>query len=348
MSDSELLEIAQVVDAIVADVAGGSGPGRLQVDRRSMDRLSEAGLWRVAVAEEVGGSGGEPGHLAVVLRRLGWGAAALPFLEDHLAAELLGAHSSALPDGLLTVASRSDLVAREDSGRWVVSGQCAKVPWGAMASCVVAVARSERGDVLVALPTDDVAVVEGHNVAGEPRDDLTYKTVGPIAVFADDGAASTLRSRVLLYRSLAMLGAAERALEMTITHVTQRTQFGRALAHRQVVQHYVADMFGVITAAAAACDMAIADVGASGLSRALPGCLATRIEADRMASLVARLSHQLHGAMGVTQEHSLHHFTTRLSAWRQDDLSEAACALELSHLVPAMGGPWSALTDRRA
>jgi hypothetical protein len=128
MSDSELLEIAQVVDAIVADVAGGSGPGRLQVDRRSMDRLSEAGLWRVAVAEEVGGSGGEPGHLAVVLRRLGWGAAALPFLEDHLAAELLGAHSSALPDGLLTVASRSDLVARGDSGRWVVSGQCAKVP----------------------------------------------------------------------------------------------------------------------------------------------------------------------------------------------------------------------------
>jgi acyl-CoA dehydrogenase len=66
-----------------------------------------------------------------------------------------------------------------------------------------------------------------------------------------------------------------------------------------------------------------------------------------MASVVARLSHQLHGAIGFTQEHPLHFSTTRLTSWRQDDLSETACALELARLVPGLGGPWVTLTARR-
>jgi acyl-CoA dehydrogenase len=103
-------------------------------------------------------------------------------------------------------------------------------------------------------------------------------------------------------------------------------------------------MFGALTATRAACDAAVSAL-AGGTS--LAASLATRIEADRMASVVARLSHQLHGAIGFTQEHPLHFSTTRLTAWRQDDLSEMACALELSRLVPGLGGPWDTLTARR-
>ena len=32
----------------------------------------------------------------------------------------------------------------------------------------------------------------------------------------------------------------------------------------------------------------------------------------------AAIAHQVHGAMGFTYEHSLHHFTRRLWAWREE------------------------------
>jgi acyl-CoA dehydrogenase len=106
-------------------------------------------------------------------------------------------------------------------------------------------------------------------------------------------------------------------------------------------------MFGALTATRAACDAAVSALAGGAGPASLATSLATRIEADRMASVVARLSHQLHGAIGFTQEHPLHFSTTRLTAWRQDDLSETACALELSRLVPGLGGPWNTLTARR-
>jgi acyl-CoA dehydrogenase len=209
---------------------------------------------------------------------------------------------------------------------------------------VIATAASARGPALVALPIAAAAVTSGQNLAGEARDTLTFDGTAPVAQVLDSVAASDLRSRMLVYRSLTMLGAGERTLQMTIQHVKDRTQFGRPLAQRQVVQHYVAEMAGATTALRAACDAAILTTTEGNDQRTLAAALATRVEADRMASLVARLAHQLHGAIGFTEEHWLHHATTRLTAWRQDDATEAACALELSRIVPALGGPWEALT----
>jgi acyl-CoA dehydrogenase len=347
MRDPELTQISETVDAIVSG-AFVTGPRLLptQVDEDALKLLAQAGLRRVALPEAAGGSDGDLRHLAVVLERLGFHAVYLPLLEDHLAAELLATHGDEVPEGILTFAGRHDLKVEQVDGSWLVSGRCSHVPWGRSASAVVAFAQCARGPVLVVLPTAQATVTLGHNVAGEPRDTLTWDAVMPVARLVDTQADSGLLSRVLLYRSLAMLGAGERALEMSIAHVASRTQFGRALSQRQVVQHYVAEMFGALTATRAACDAAVAALADGNCPATLAACLGTRVEADRMASVVARLAHQLHGAMGVTQEHPLHLATTRLAAWRQDDLSEASCALELSRLVPGLGGPWRALTDR--
>ncbi|MDP1737148.1 MAG: acyl-CoA dehydrogenase family protein [Caulobacter sp.] len=349
MSDQELTQIAHTVDAIVTRAAATDlrEGGERQVDHTALKLLTEAGLRRVAVTEAAGGSDGELPHLAVVLKRLGYHAVNIALLEDHLAAELLAPHTAVAPEDMLTVSSRSDLIVAQVDGHAVVSGSCWHVPWSRTASLVVAPAKSDAGQVLVALPTAEAAITPHHNVAGEPRDHLTFNAVAPVAEVNDSGSVMKLRSRVLLYRALTMLGAGERALDLTITHVTDRTQFGSPLSRRQVVQHYIAEMFGALTAARAACDAAVSALAGGTGPTTLATSLATRIEADRMASVVARLSHQLHGAIGFTQEHPLHLSTTRLTAWRQDDLSETACALELSRLVPDLGGPWDTLTARR-
>jgi acyl-CoA dehydrogenase len=346
MSDHELNQIAETVDTIVSRAAATnpreSGAG--QVDDTALKLFIDAGLRRVAVPGAAGGSDGELPYWAVILKRLGYHAVNIGLLEDHLAAELLAPQLAAVPQDMMTVSSRSDLRVTQVNGHAVVSGTCRNVPWSRTASHVVALAQSQTDQLLVALPIGGAIVTTRHNVAGEPRDHLAFDAIAPVAEVHDSGSVLEFRSRLLLYRSLTLLGAGERALDLTITHVTDRSQFGSPLSRKQVVQHYIAEMFGALTATRAACDAAVSAL-AGGTS--LAASLATRIEADRMASVVARLSHQLHGAIGFTQEHPLHFSTTRLTAWRQDDLSEMACALELSRLVPGLGGPWDTLTARR-
>lgn len=350
MMDEELNQIAETVDRIVAKAAGmdmhEGGEGRL--NDAALELLTEAGLRRVAVPAAAGGSEGELAYLAVVLKRLGYHAADVGLLEDHLAAELIALHLAEVPQGMMTVSGQGNLSLVGVADNVVVSGSCRHVPWGRTASHVVAIAQCDGDECLVLLPIAEASVFSRLNVAGEPRDNLTFDDVAPMAWIDDGAAVQEFRSRLLLYRSLTMLGAGEHALDLTITHVTDRSQFGSPLLKKQVVQHYIAEMFGALTAVRAACEASVSVLAGGTGTTSLAGSLATRIEADRMASTVARLSHQLHGAIGFTQEHQLHLFTTRLTAWRQDDLSETGCALELARLVPGFGGPWNMMTARRS
>jgi acyl-CoA dehydrogenase len=343
MSDPELNQIAETVDAIVARAASTERP-----NEAIMPLLVEAGLRRVAVPASAGGSEGEAAYLTVVLKRLGYHSVSTGLSEDHLAAELLAQHEAEVPDGMLTVASRSDLQVSVVQGRTVATGSCRQVPWARAASHVLAVAASDDSELLVVLPALEGRITFRQNIAGEPRDDLVFDAALPVVIVAGSEAVREFRSRLLLYRSLAMLGAGEHALDLTVTHVTDRAQFGSALSRRQVVQHYIAEMFGAIASARSACDAAMLALAGGASTAVLAAALATRIEVDRMASTVARLSHQLHGAIGFTEEHILHLSTKRLLAWRQDDLAETACAIELSRLVPGFGGPWDVLTAGRA
>lgn len=346
MTAQELIEIAALVDGIVGTGEPNVGDPA-QIDAASAKLVEEAGLWRVAVPEERGGSGGELSHLAVVLRRLGYHGARVPVLEDHLSADLLAECAVALPATRMTFAVRHDLRPSKVGDWAAVSGTCRQVPWSRDASHVVAVAEQDGRSVVLLLPQAAAEARPGANIAGEPRDDLTFDAVEPTSVSEQPGLSTALRARALIYRSLQLLGAGERAVDLTVGHVAERTQFGSPLSRRQVVQHYIAEMFGVLTATRAACDAAIGALAGGGHD-VMAAALATRVEADRMASLVSRLAHQLHGAIGFTQEHSLRLSTTRLNAWRQDDLSEAGCALEFARLVPGLGGPWETLTGVRA
>ena len=62
--------------------------------------------------------------------------------------------------------------------------------------------------------------------------------------------------------------------------------------------------------------------------------------------VVARLAHQVHGAIGFTQEHKLHHLTRRLWAWRDEAGSELHWSRVLGTELLARGadGLWPALT----
>ena len=75
---------------------------------------------------------------------------------------------------------------------------------------------------------------------------------------------------------------------------------------------------------------------------------AAKIRVGEAAGEGAAIAHQVLGAIGFTQEHTLHRFTRRLWAWRDDFGSESAWAVKLGQLVAAKGadGLWPMLAER--
>jgi acyl-CoA dehydrogenase len=116
-------------------------------------------------------------------------------------------------------------------------------------------------------------------------------------------------------RTVAMAGALERVLKMTVEHARTRVQFGKSIGSFQAIQHQLAIAAGEVAAAGAAADMAVEaiDNGTDTLSIA-----AAKGRASEAAGKVAAIALQVHGAIGITREHALHFYTTRLLSWREE------------------------------
>ncbi|HEU5159059.1 MAG TPA: acyl-CoA dehydrogenase family protein [Streptosporangiaceae bacterium] len=353
----ELTLIAETVRGILGRVptdedAAGWSPS-------AWTELERAGLTRVGVPEEIGGSGGDPAQTAVVLHAAGYAAAPLPLTEATLlAGRLLARAGIRLPDGPLSAGAGGAAVPAGDG--WALSGSVRRVPWGGVAGHVAVLARAEPGPVVALVPARGLPVTPGRNLAGEPRDTLDLSGVrlgGDAAAPVPPDTHESWRLCGALGRVLLMAGAAERTLEMCVRYTRERTQFGRPLARFQAVQHHLARIAAetaALRAAAQAAVLAVAvpdsEPGAGGPGgRAWASVAAAKVRAGRAAGEIAALAHQVHGALGVTWEHGLRRGTTRLWAWRDEFGSETEWAAAIGARV-ARTGPgalWAALTDDR-
>ena len=153
----------------------------------------------------------------------------------------------------------------------------------------------------------------------------------PIEVWPEALAASALDAdevarRRLVLRAAALLGAIETATALTAEHVATRHQFGKPLIAFQAVSHALAEM-------ATERDLSYAVVLEALERPTLGTALAARSVSARAATRTAAIAHQLHGAMGLTQEHALHRFSRRLWAWRDADEPARLVDQRLGELV---------------
>jgi 3-oxocholest-4-en-26-oyl-CoA dehydrogenase beta subunit len=107
-----------------------------------------------------------------------------------------------------------------------------------------------------------------------------------------------------------MVGGAQRVLDMTVAYATEREQFGRAIGSFQAVQHHCADMaIDVLTARFIAYEaiwrLTAADQSAAEVALTVHTAKAWVSDAYQR---VTALGHQVHGAIGFTGEHELHHY----------------------------------------
>ncbi|MFJ7217854.1 acyl-CoA dehydrogenase family protein [Amycolatopsis sp. NPDC098790] len=182
-------------------------------------------------------------------------------------------------------------------------------------------------DVLASLNLPDTELWQ--DLAGRPRLRASLREVPTEPVAVGDAAR-----KLTVLRIHAALGAVEGACRLTREHVSARTQFGRPLNRFQAVAHRLAEM---------ECARVLLEVAASSAVSCEPARVAAAaVLVDSVATTVARLAHQLHGAMGITRESALHRYTTLLWSLRDEIGPVRRWALDLAD----PDALWSSVTTR--
>jgi acyl-CoA dehydrogenase len=145
-----------------------------------------------------------------------------------------------------------------------------------------------------------------------------------------------------MLRASQIAGGVARALALTVDYANERKQFGKPLGRFQAIQQQLAALAAEAAAARSVADAAWAalDAGALGHMAAV-----AKIRTGQAARIACAVAHQVHGAIGVTDEHVLHYTTRRLWEWRLDFGSDGHWAALLGRAArEAEGGLWRFLT----
>ena len=321
------------VRALVDDIgrrAGESGPRTLPnaFDGELWRALEETGLSRLTSAQDA-----DFGTAAVVLGGLARWSAAVPAAEtDVLAAWLAARAGLDVPaTGPLTVAIASD-------GQWARD-----VPWPHAGRVLLA---ARTADALRVRWLEDPDVVDGYNLAGEPRGTIAVDLSDTVAISVE--VFDELERRGAWARCVQIVGALEAATDLTVAHTRDRVQFGKPLNAFQAVAHSLATMAGELErarAAAALATAAVSDYGFASTQAAYAVTLA-KIAVGRAVDPVSTIAHQLHGAIGVTIEHRLWLATMRARSWSDEFGTPAQHARVLGRTALVADDPWQLVVGR--
>ena len=286
--------------------------------------------------------------LVVVCEALGWGALPSPLITSSIAACAISWASSAQQqDRWLRPLAAGDMVGTfavleagmadewdEPSigGGGALTGTKLLVPWAATA------------DVMLVAAVDGLFVVEPH--AGGVRCEAHHGTdAEPLfAVELQDAPAHRLGEadhgailrRALDWAATARLadavGAAARALDLTLQHAKDREQFGRPIGSFQAVAHRCVDMRTDLDAARYLMYQAAWALD-SKESADLEVATAKAYGNEALRRIFGH-AHQVHGAVGFSTEHELHRFTRRAKAF---ELSYGSTDHHLDRVANAVG-----------
>ena len=292
------------------------------LDAAEVGSFPEA-LWKIVVENgfhQLGseGSGTEIVDLFAFLKICGQFAVPLPMAETLLANRWLGATDGVSTIGLAT-----------DQG---IEG----CPWGRRAERVIGVQLALPGAVIAG---NLASVVQNKNMAGEAADLVVPGTIDSVDVAPDPYAQMALAKVNLI------AGCLQAQLDLGLLFATERLQFGRTISKFQAIQHSLSVVAAEVAAAQRAADAA---VDAFMSNRFVYEVAAAKARVGEAVGLVAEQVHQVHGAMGFTHEHRLHHFSRRTWAWRDEWGNEFEWQATLGRHLAALGADqiWDFIATR--
>ncbi len=240
-----------------------------------------------------------------------------------------------MPGGPLTIAPvhADGHIALGADGR--LAGRARRVPFARNAGHLAVLAHNGEQAMVALVGASGLPIGHDDSLAGEPRDTVSFDGIVPETARPARIDLDMLQAFGAAVRLQQIAGALEKILEQSVQWALDRSQFGRPIAKFQAVQHNLATLAGEVAAAGAAADLAAE--ACAGDEIGIAEVAIAKVRAGEAAGTGAAIAHQVHGAMGFTYEHSLHHATRRLWAWREEFGNETAWATRLGRMVAAQG-----------
>ena len=305
--------------------------------------MAELGWLGLALPERAGGSDMTFLDLCLLAEELGRACVPSPFVDAIAGCAVsLAASGREEADRLaMTIAAGDSLVvpalhgARDSQGieslailthtnnAYSLQGAAMFVPYAGPANLLLCAARSAdapQRDYLLVIPADAKGVLCTPLISmGDQRlyevhfDGVTIHTA---EILYEGQAATAARMRAIRHIEVArccdIVGALQWVLDDTVAYAKERKQFGQPIGNFQSIQHYCADMSIMLDGLRTAAYYAAWQLGDEcDTKRSVAVACAY---AHRVVPAVMGLAHQIHGAMGATQEHDLHLYTTHALA----------------------------------
>src|ERR1700685_1470958 len=312
-------------------------------------QYAELGLLALPFPEDVGGLGGSAVDVMLVMEQFGSGLLMEPYLSSVVLSGglLRDAASKELQQKLLPEISagsvkvalacyeaqgRYDLshvacAAIQKGGGWQLSGQKTVVLDGPSADFFLVTARSSgktsdaAGVSLFLVPRD----AKGLTVIGYPTQigaraadlKLDNVAVGADALIGPSGAALAVVQRAI-DRGIAALcaeavGVMNALNKATLEYLKTRKQFGVAIGTFQALKHRMADMLIAAEQSRSMAVIAAVSAGSDEAAERQRAIAAAKAYIGQAGRLVGQQAVQLHGGMGVVDEHIVSHYFKRLT-----------------------------------
>jgi alkylation response protein AidB-like acyl-CoA dehydrogenase len=219
----------------------------------------------------------------------------------------------------------SSAVLQGDS--YVLNGRKLFVPDAKSADYIICAARVRDTEnkqpgitlFIVDVNTPGVSIKPLPTVAGDKQCEVVFENIKVSAkdMLGEENEGWTYVERVLQRANVArcaeMVGMAEQVLKLTLEYAKERTAFGHPIGAFQSLQHRCADMLVDIDGSKFATYQAAWKIN-QGLDAARETAIAKAFVSCACQRVMAS-AHQVHGAIGFTEDHILHYYTKRTRAY---------------------------------
>lgn len=304
--------------------------------------FAELGLTAICIPESHGGLGLGAEDAVLVMEEIGRNLTPSPLLQTGivaaraiegtrhgerwypgmLAGEVILA--LAVDEGQRHAPEQTALEAKRKGNGFVLNGSKQFVVQGASADMIIVAARTagSPGEVdgitlfaiardVAGLDIENVALVDSSKAARMTFDDVE---VDADTVVGEVDAGWHRLQRVLLAGRLGtaaeLVGVASGASATTLDYLGQRKQFGKLIGEFQALQHRAAHLYCEIEIARAAA-LKAAELLDGGDERADLYISVAKAKSANVANLAAREGVQMHGGIGMTDEHDIGFFMKR-------------------------------------
>lgn len=288
--------------------------------------LAEMGLLMLPFSVEQGGLGLGGVETMLVGEAFGRGLVVEPYLPSVVLAGTAIARAGAteqverwLPgimsgEIIAALAPQANISAERDGDGWRLRGSARLAPGAGQADIIVLSAAGQLFVVAADAPGLVRRSYRLHGGGGAADLSLDNVVVPETDRLAGDGAIDRALEAGIAFLAAEALGAMQAALDVTVEYLKTREQFGKPIGVNQALQHRAAEMLVEVEQARSAamyaallCEEADDRVRAAGFA-------AVKAVVGKTGRFVAQNAVQLHGGIGVSEEHVASHYFRRLTA----------------------------------